>query len=299
MAQRAVAVSQPAHREAQRTAARARMGAQASRAVVLTTLFLGAAAFIMPYYVTLAMSLKSEHELATTSMWSWPQNPTLENFRIVLTDPNVVFFTLLQNTVIVTVVSTLGTLLSCSAAAYAFARLRFAGRDRLFLLLLATMMLPALVTMIPGYVIFAKIGWVNTFLPLTVPAFFGSAFNIFLLRQFYMSIPRELDEAAVLDGAGHWTIFLKVITPLSGPALATVGLFSFIGAWRDIQGPLLYLNDPARQTLELGLRTYSTMRGEKWHLLMAGTVLVSIPIVILFLIGQRWFVRGIVMTGGK
>jgi ABC-type glycerol-3-phosphate transport system permease component len=284
---------------ARKSARRAEVGARVNRGVVLTVLFLGALVFIVPYYVTLVMALKTQAELATTSMWAWPKEPTLDNFHRVLTNPNVVFSLLLRNTVLVTTLSTIGTLLSCSAAAYAFARLEFAGRDRLFLVLLATMMLPGLVTMIPGYVLFAKVGWINSFLPLTVPAFFGGAFNIFLLRQFYMGIPRELDEAAVLDGASHWTIFSRVVVPLSGPALATVGIFSFMGAWRDLQGPLLYLNDPEKQTLELGLRTYAALNGEKWHLLMAGSVIISTPIILLFFVGQRYFVRGLIMTGGK
>jgi ABC-type glycerol-3-phosphate transport system permease component len=287
------------HREAQRHARKAAWSERIGRIVTLIVLFGGAVMFIVPYYVTVAMSLKTQQEFATTSMWAWPQQPTFDNFIRVLTNPNVVFSLLLQNTLLIALLGTLGVILSCSAAAYAFARLDFAGKDRLFLVLLGTMMLPGLVTMIPGYVLMAKIGWVNTFLPLIVPAFFGSPFFIFLLRQFYMSIPRELDEAAVLDGAGHATIFSRVILPLSGPALAAVGIFSFMGGWRDLMGPILYLNDPEKQTLEIGLRTYAALNGEKWHLLMAGSVLVSIPLIILFLVGQRAFIKGIVMTGGK
>jgi multiple sugar transport system permease protein len=271
----------------------------ARRSAVLLTLFAGTVAFLMPLYIMLAIALKSEAELATSSIWAWPKEPTLDNFGSVLSNPEVSFGLFLKNTTFITVVSTIGVLLSCSVVAYAFARMSFAGRDRLFLVLLATMMLPGIVTQIPTYVLYAQLRWINTFLPLTVPAFLGSAFNIFLLRQFFMSIPRELDEAAVLDGASHWTIFRRVIVPLSGPALATVGVFSFIGSWRDFMGPLLYLNDPDKQTLELGLSTYNSIRGEKWHLLMAGSVLVMIPLLIIFFIGQRYFVRGIVMTGIK
>jgi multiple sugar transport system permease protein len=279
---------------------RATLASKTGRGLVLATLFVGCIAFIVPFYVTVAMSLKSEAELATTSSWSWPQHVTFENYRIVLTNPIVSFGLFLRNTTIITIISTVGTLFGCTVVAYAFARMKFVGRDRLFLILLATMMLPGLVTMIPSYVIFAKMHWVNTLLPLTVPAFFGGGpFNIFLLRQFYRSIPRELDEAAVLDGASHWVVFRKIILPSSGPALATVGIFTFMGSWRDFLGPLLYLDDPDKQTLELGLRTYSSLNGSKWHLLMASTVLVSIPIIILFFVGQRYFVKGIVMTGLK
>ncbi len=279
---------------------RATLTDKLSRALVLAILFIGCVAFIVPFYVTVAMSLKSQSELATSSMWSWPKDLTFENYRIVLTNPIVSFSMFLKNTTIITFISTVGTLFGCTVVAYAFARMNFAGRDRLFLILLATMMLPGLVTMIPSYVLYAKVHWVNSMLPLTVPAFFGGgAFNIFMLRQFYRSIPRELDEAAVLDGASHWTIFRRIILPSSGPALATVGIFTFMGSWRDFIGPLLYLDDADKQTLELGLRTYSTLNGTKWHLIMAGTVLVSIPIIILFFVGQRYFVKGIVMTGLK
>jgi multiple sugar transport system permease protein len=166
--------------------------------------------------------------------------------------------------------------------------------------MLSTMMLPAIITIIPSYLLFARLHWVNTFLPLIVPAWFGGgAFNIFLLRQFFLSIPRELDEAALLDGASHFTIWRKIIMPLSKTALATVGVFAFIYNWRDFLGPLIYLNDTSKQTLELGLSTYNSIQQEKYHLLMAGSVLVMLPLVILFLVGQRYFVKGIVMSGIK
>jgi ABC-type glycerol-3-phosphate transport system permease component len=144
------------------------------------------------------------------------------------------------------------------------------------------------------------LGWVDTFYPLIVPAFFGGgAYNIFLLRQFLMGIPRDIDEAAILDGANHATIFWRFMMPNMGPALATVGIFSFIYNWKDFQGPLIILNSPEHQTLELGLQTYRAMNQNQWELIMAGSVIVMIPIIILFLIGQRYFVKGIVMTGIK
>jgi len=288
------------HADANRSARRAEFGDRANRLVTLFVLFGGAIVFLMPFYVMLAIAFKSEKELGATDIWAWPQQPTFENFKYVLENPNVSFGLFLQNTFLISTVSTLGVLFSSSVVAYAFARLKFAGRDRLFLLLLATMMLPGIVTMIPTYVLFAKLGWVNSFLPLTVPAFFGGgAFNIFLLRQFYLGIPRELDEAAFLDGANYWTIFSRIIFPLSGPALATVGIFAFMYNWKDFMGPLLYLNDPNLQTNELGLSTYNALQASKWHLIMAGAVMVMIPLIILFFIGQRYFIKGIVMTGGK
>ena len=270
------------------------------RAATLAVLVIGITWCLIPLYVMATMAFKTPAEVATSSIWAFPRQPTLDNFREVLGSPNVVFALLFKNTVFIAVVNTVGVVLTSSLAAYAFGRMRFAGRDRLFIVLLSTMMLPGIVTMIPSYVVFAKIGWVDTFLPLTVPAFFGGgAFNIFLLRQFFGSIPRELDEAAVLDGAGHWTIFRHVILPLSGPALATVGVFTFVGAWRDFMGPLLYLNDSAKQTLEVGLSTYNALRAEKFHLMMAASLMVMLPLILLFLVGQRYFVKGIVMTGLK
>ena len=288
------------HVEAKRSAQRAEVGDRANRVMTLAVLIIGAVVFLMPFYVMLAIAFKSEKELGATDIWAWPQQPTFENFKYVIENPNVSFGLFLQNTFLISTVSTLGVLFSSSVVAYAFARLKFAGRDRLFLLLLATMMLPGIVTMIPTYVLFAKLGWVNSFLPLTVPAFFGGgAFNIFLLRQFYLGIPRELDEAAFLDGANYWTIFSRIIFPLSGPALATVGIFAFMYNWKDFMGPLLYLNDPNLQTNELGLSTYNALQASKWHLIMAGAVMVMIPLIILFFVGQRYFIKGIVMTGGK
>ncbi len=296
----AVALEPLKLREARAAARRSVLAARGSRGLTLAILVVGVALFLMPLYVMLAMALKDQSEVATTSLWAWPRQPTLANFREVLQNPNVSFALFLRNTTFIAVTSTVGVVMTSAMAAFGFARIEFAGRDRLFLVLLATMMLPGIVTMIPTYVMYAQIGWVNTFKPLIVPAFFGGgAFNIFLLRQFYLGIPRELDEAAFLDGAGWWTVFWRVLLPLSKPALVTVGVFSFMGAWRDFMGPLLYLNEADKQTLEVGLRTYTALQAEKWHLLMAGSVLVMVPIVILFFVGQRSFVKGIVMTGGK
>ena len=288
-------------RQARDSARKATLTGRLNRAGALALLFFGAMVFLVPFYVMLAISLKSEKELGLTDPWVWPHHPTLENFRYVLQNPNVSFGSFLQNTAFIATTNTIGTLFACSIAAYAFARLRFPGRDRLFLLLLSTMMLPGIVTMIPNYVLMAKIHWVNSFKPLIVPSFFGAgaAFNIFLLRQFFMGIPRELDEAAILDGAGQWTIFSRIIMPLSGAALATVGVLAFIYSWKDFMGPLLYLNSPDLQTNELGLSTYNALNASKWHLVMAGSVMVMIPIIVIFFVGQRYFVKGLAMTGGK
>lgn len=273
---------------------------RAGRVAVWLILFFGAILFMTPLYIMLSMSLKTAEEVQATSPWAWPQNPTLQNFREVLAHPIVHFGRLFTNTLFVSVLSTIGTLVSSAMAAYAFARLQFRGKDRLFVVILSTMMLPGIVTTIPAYVLFANLGWVNTFYPLWVPSWlFAGAFNIFLLRQFFMGLPRELDEAAKLDGAGHGRVFLNIVLPLSGPALATVGVFSFIGSWRDFMGPLLYLNTPEMQTLEIGLRTFQTLKGTEWNLLMAASLLVMLPILAIFLACQRFFIAGLALTGGK
>ncbi|HRK20305.1 MAG TPA: carbohydrate ABC transporter permease [Fimbriimonadaceae bacterium] len=266
----------------------------------LALLIVGSVIFVIPFFTAANMSMKSEAEINTTSTWALPQQPTLGNYQELLTSPNVSFQGFFWNTLIISVLATLGVVLSSSLVAYGFARLRFRGRDKLFIVMLSTMMLPAIITIIPSYLIFAKLHWVNTYLPLIVPAWFGGgAFNIFLLRQFFLSVPRELDEAAILDGASHFTIWRKIIMPLSKTALTTVGVFAFIYNWRDFLGPLIYLNDTSKQTLELGLSTYNSIQQEKYHLLMAGSVLVMLPLVLIFFIGQRYFVKGIVMSGIK
>jgi ABC-type glycerol-3-phosphate transport system permease component len=271
-----------------------------ANASVGLALVFGSILFMLPLYVMVSMSLKSKEEIALTSPWSWPINPTLENYRLLFEDRNFAFWLKFFNTFILSAIPTIGVTLTAAMVAYPFARLNFRGRDRLFIILLSTMMLPGVVTMIPGYVLMAKLHWIDTFLPFIVPAFFGGgAFNIFLLRQFLKGIPREMDEAAKLDGASHARIFWQMLIPNSGPALATIAVFTFIGSFRDFMGPLMMLNDPNKQTLEVALRSLQNARGTEWHLLMAGSVLVMIPMVIIFLACQRYFVKGITLTGGK
>jgi ABC-type glycerol-3-phosphate transport system permease component len=229
--------------------------------------------------------------------------PTLrwENYRDVF--ELIPFARYLLNTVMVTGSVLAGTLLSSSLVAYGFSRLRFRGRDVLFAVCLSTMMLPGQVTMIPLYVLFSRLGWIDTYLPLIVPAFFGSPFYIFLLRQFFLTIPREYDEAALLDGAGRLRIYWSIVLPLARPALVTVAVFSFLGTWNDFFGPLIYINSPSLATLTLGLSMLkSQIAGTgmtQWHLLMAAAVLVMIPNVVLFFVAQRQLVKGIAIGGMK
>jgi multiple sugar transport system permease protein len=260
----------------------------------------GAVVALAPFYMMLTLSLKDSQEVAQ-SPWALPHHLQWSNYAYAWHVPgtDVSFAGFFKNTFIIAVLTTIGTTFSSSMVAYSFARLRFPGRDQLFVLLLATMMLPGIVTLIPAYIGFSYLHWIDTLYPLIVPAFFGGAFNVFLLRQFFMTLPRELDEAARLDGASYFDIYWKVLMPLCKPALITVGLFAFIYAWKDLMGPLIFLNSVEHQTLELGLLTFQTIQTTDWNYLMAGSVFVLIPLLVLFFIGQRYFIKGIVMTGLK
>lgn len=205
-----------------------------------------------------------------------------------------------QNTLILCILVVCGTVFSNAVAAYAFARLRWPGRDFLFKLTLATMMVPFPVLMVPLFGLFRDLEWIGTFRPLWVPAWFGSAFSIFLLRQFFRTIPFELSEAAKIDGCSEWSIFKTIILPLSKPALAVVALFSFMGTWNDFLGPLIYLMDQETFTLSLGLQFYQSQHGgTQWNLLMAASTMVVAPVILLFFFTQKLFIQGIALTGIK
>ena len=205
----------------------------------------------------------------------------------------------LQNTLLIAAVAVLGTVLSSSWVAFGFSILQWPGRDKVFYLMLATMMLPGQVTMIPLFVIFTRLGWVNTYLPLLVPAFLGNAFFIFLLRQFFLTIPKDLIDAARVDGCGTFRIYGQIVMPLSVPALATVALFTFMGSWNDFMGPLLYVVDEAKYTLSLGLAMFKGRFATRYGEMMAVSVLLTIPIIVLFFFTQKTFIQGIKTTGMK
>lgn len=220
--------------------------------------------------------------------------------RGVWTDPVVDFPLYLRNTLVVVGLSTAGMVLSSAVVAYGFSRVQWPGRTAVFAIVLATMMIPFPVLMGPLFVIFRELGWIGSFKPLWVPAWFGGAFSIFLLRQFYMTIPKELDEAARIDGCGHFGIFWRIILPLSKPALAVVGLFHFMFVWNDFLGPLIFLRDRDQFTLALGLQLYQSQAGNvPWNLLMAASFLVMLPVVVVFLLTQRTFVEGVATSGLK
>jgi ABC-type glycerol-3-phosphate transport system permease component len=228
----------------------------------------------------------------------WIPNPALwQNYPEGLTLMN--FPRLLGNTLFLVIVGTFGILLSSTWVVYGFTRFHFRGRDSMFLLLLATMMLPAQVTMVPLFIMYKNLGWLNTYLPLLVPAFFGGAFYIFLLRQFFATIPTELDDAAKIDGCGYIGIWWRIMLPLAKPALATVTVFSIIAGWNDFLWPLIILNDGDKYNLALGLATFKGLYTTQWNYLMAASVVVLLPCLLLYFFAQRFIVEGITMTGLK
>ncbi|MFC7148204.1 carbohydrate ABC transporter permease [Cohnella cellulosilytica] len=204
------------------------------------------------------------------------------------------------NTALIVAGVVAGTLISSSISAFAFARLKWKGRDTVFGILMTGMMLPFAVTLIPTFIGWSALGLTDTYAPLIIPAWFGGGMaNVFLLRQFYTTLPQDLDEAAIMDGASAFTIFLKVVLPLSKSALIVVGLFAFMGAWNDFLGPLVYISTPDKYTVALGLRQFQGMYNAEWHLMMAASAVVILPAIIVYFIGQRYFMDGIALTGIK
>lgn len=267
--------------------------------VLYTILTALSAVFILPLLWMLSVSLQDANGIFAQPYQWIPDAPRWGNYRDAVTI--FPFGRYLFNTTIITVSVVVLTLLSSSLVAYGFSRMRFRGRDVLFAVCLSTMMLPGQVTMIPLYAACAWLGWIDTWYPLIVPALFGSPFYIFLFRQFFMSIPREYDEAALLDGAGRLRIYWSILLPLARPAVATVALFCFIGAWNDFFNPLIYINSPANATLTLGLHMLKTQivgsGSVQWHVLMAASLLVMVPNVLVFFFAQKHFVKGLQMGG--
>lgn len=273
------------------------------RQVVLYALaILTALAFSLPFFWTVSSSLKTAAEIRQIPPTFWPQTIRWANYPDVFRLAPFALF--IWNTVIVTSLAMIGQIISAAAVAFGFTRFRFPGREMLFFLVLSTMMLPWQVTIVPQFLLFRYLNWLNTFMPLIVPSFFGGgAFFIFLLRQFFMTIPRDLDEAAKLDGASSVRIFWSIILPLSGPAIATVAIFSFLQHWNEFIGPLIFLNTEDKYTLSIGLRYFIANPFEsdepREAILMAASLIVAAPSLILFFLAQKYFVRGIVTTGLK
>lgn len=252
---------------------------------------------LLPFAWMVGTSLKPEAQVFAPGLEIIPRTFVWQNYPVALA--YIPFGLYALNTLMIASAAALAVVISSSLTAYSFARLRWPGRDVVFFVLLATLMLPHQVTMLPVFVIFKKLGWIGGFRPLIVPAMFGSAFFIFLLRQFFMTIPRELSDAAKIDGASEFGIWRMVMLPLSKPALTTVALFTFMGAWNDFLGPLMYLNDDRTYTLSLGLQQFVTQHGAQWNLLMAASVVMTAPIILLWFLGQKTFVQGVTLTGVK
>lgn len=280
---------------------------------VVIVLSFGALSMLFPILWMVATSLKDPIAVSAKpdSFTEWVQYwfpypfqfenyPNAWNIGGMYASEGITFTTYTVNTLIIAISSCIGVAFSSSLVAFAFARLRFPGRGPLFILCLATMMVPPQVTMIPTYIFFRTIQWTDTFLPLIVPAFLGGgAYNIFLMRQFFMTIPYEMDEAAKIDGCTNFEVFWRILLPLCKPALATITVFAFVYNWNDFLNPLIYLDSNSKKTLALGLTNFISLYGQQYHLLMAAALIMVIPIVVIFLFGQRFFIQGIATTGLK
>ena len=253
--------------------------------------------FALPFIWLVSTSLKTDSQLFVMPPIWIPDPIKWSNYRNALN--YIPFWLYFKNTLTIAVPSTIGMLISSSLVAYGFSRVQWPGRDAVFILVLATMMLPYQVTMIPLFIVFRNLGWVGTFKPLIIPSFFGGPFYIFLLRQFYLTLPMELSDAAKIDGCSELGIYRRIILPLSKPALSTVALFSIMAYWNDFLAPLIYLEDDSKYTLALGLQQFQRQFGMEWAMLMATSVVVTLPIIVLFFLTQKTFVQGIALTGMK
>ena len=274
-----------------------------SRIVLYVVVIFLAAIFTAPMLWTIGLSLKAPEELSQFPPSIFPAVPQFQNYVEIFTSPGIPFGLFLWNSVFVTTLAIIGEVVTATLVAYGFSRFRFPGRDFLFVVLLSTLLLPREVTIVPSYLLFRQLHWLDTFAPLIVPSYFGGgAFNIFLLRQFFLTLPKEMDEAAKVDGAGSLRILFQILLPLAMPAIATVAIFSFLGHWQDFFNPLIYLNSTDKFTASLGLRFFQTTPFEgrpKDHLLAAGSLILAAPCIMVFFMAQRIFVKGIVMTGIK
>jgi len=269
------------------------------KVILHIVLILCSVIFAFPFLWMLFTALKTPQELLKGIEAFFPKKPQWQNFVTAVTQ--IPFLMYLKNSLIIVVLVMIGTVISATTAAYAFAKLHWKGRDKWFVIMLGTMMLPIQVILIPTYIMYSKIGWLGTRLPLVVPAFFGggAAFYIFMLRQFFKGIPKELSESAIIDGANHFQIFTRIMLPLSKPGIVTVALFTFMGTWNDYFGPLIFLSNPDHWTLALGLRAFQTQYGGQYHLMMAASILIMLPTLILFFLAQKTFIEGIRFTGIK
>ena len=279
--------------EVEGTSGRKARGVWVSRVVLIVLSIL----FVFPFYWMVATALKTTEEMGAFPPTFFPQELVWSNFATAVNA--IPFWTFFRNTLIITAFTVLASVISNPFIAYGFSRIDWPGRDKVFYIVLATVFIPFPVLIVALFDIFARLGWVNTFLPLIVPFFFGSAFWIFLMRQFLMQIPHELSDAARIDGATELQIFFRVIMPLALPAVGVIGVFAVLHAWNDFLGPLIYLQQEAKYTLAIGLNFFRSAHNVQFNLLMAATTLVVIPVVIFFFLFQRMLVEGITLGSVK
>jgi multiple sugar transport system permease protein len=268
------------------------------QAAVFGILCILSLSFLFPILWSIFASLKSLGEVYAFPPTLWLSDPQWSNYGQALS--KLPFMRFMANTLVICIACTVGQVLSSSIVGYAFARLQWKGRELWFLVLLATMMLPHQVLLIPHYLIYKELGWINTYKPLIVPTWLGGgAFFIFLFRQFFKGIPREMEEAAQLDGASAWQIYWNIFLPNAKPVLATVAVMSFISHWKDFMGPLIYLTDFEKFPISLGLQMYNSLEGSWVNYLMAASVVALAPLVLIFFFAQRYFTKGLLLTGSK
>jgi len=267
------------------------------RTINFILLVIGSVFMIAPLFWMISTALKSMEEIYRGDFNFIPEEVRFSNFIDIF--KIVPFDMYFINTLVITIIVVLANVFVNAFIAYGFSKINFKGRNILFMLVLSTMMLPGFITLIPQYVIFAKLGLVNTYYPLIIPSLFGSAFNIFLLRQFFKGVPDNFIEAAKLEGANHFQIFYKIALPMVKPALFTVAIFSFNGVWNDFLGPLLYLNDESLYTLQLGLQVFQEQSTTQWNYLMVGSLIVLAPVIILFFFFQKYFIQGSNILGNR
>ncbi|MDR1047837.1 MAG: carbohydrate ABC transporter permease [Treponema sp.] len=267
------------------------------QAVLYALLIIISACFIVPFFWLLSCSFKQPSELFEVPVRWMPRTIQFENYTRMFT--YFPFLRYLKNTLIIVFFNIVGSILSGSVIAYGFACLNWKGRDKVFVIVLITMILPFQVVMVPLFILFQKIGWIGTFLPLTVTCFFGNPFYIFLMRQFFLSLPRELNQAARIDGANEFRIFAQIAIPLSQPVLATVAIFAFLRSWNDFIGPLIFLASDRLYTLSIGAQMIRSNLQPNWELLMPLGVVMVLPVLIIFFLMQKYFIQGIAMSGIK
>ena len=257
---------------------------------------MGAILILLPIISMVSTSLKPMEEIMSYPPTLFPKEVKWDNYAKAWNSAPFTRWTL--NTAFLTLINTFISVIVNSYIAYGFAKVDFKGKKFLFTLVLSTMLIPGFVTLVPTYVMYSKIGWVNTYLPLIVPSLFGSAFYIFLMRQYYLGIPNELIESAKIDGASHFYIWRKIMLPLTKPSLATVAIFTFKGVWYDFLGPLLYINDESKYNIQIGLQTFRGTVQTQWNYLMAASLISVLPIIILFFVFQKYFIEGSNISSG-